>query len=129
MAKKISWLNTNSGLLVLRIGVGAIFIFSGWMKVSNLSATVGMFATMGFGAFWAYLVSAVELVGGVCVLLGAYTRVFAGLLAITMVVAVIAVSSNMTMVMTPLSVLFSTLALMLAGGGKYAVMKNHATNA
>ena len=126
MIKKCSRLNTNTGLLVLRIGVGAIFIFSGWMKVSNLSETVGMFAGMGIGAFWAYVASVVELVGGIAVLLGAYTRLFGGLLAIVMIVAIYIVHSDPAMVMTPISVLFSCLALMCASGGKYSVMNKNA---
>ncbi len=120
--KKCPWCSTDSGLLVLRIGVGVIFILTGWMKVSNLSATVGFFATMGFAPFWAYLVSFVELLGGIAVLLGLYTRLAAALLTVVMIVAIYVVRNDMTMVMMPVSVFFSTLTLVLAGGGAYSLM-------
>ena len=108
--KKCSWMNTDTAMLVLRIGVGAIFIFAGWMKVHDLPGTVGMFAGMGFSAFWAYVASFVEFLGGIAVLLGAGTRVAAGLLAVVMIVAAYVVHSNPMMLMTPVSLLFSTLA-------------------
>lgn len=136
MMKKCSWCNTDSGLLVLRIGVGAIFIMTGWMKVSDLSATVGFFATLGFSAFWAYLVTAVELLGGIAVLLGIYSRVATILLSIVMIVATYELFPNLQvaqlpllqyvlkgiqLAMTPISMLASTIALTLAGSGKYSI--------
>ena len=121
MLKKIPENNVNVGLLVLRIGVGAIFIFAGWAKVSNLSGTVAMFAGMGFNAFWTYVASFAELIGGLAVLLGVFTRLFAGILAIVMVVAIYKLSGNMEMIMTPVAVFFSCLALTLASGGKYSL--------
>ena len=123
MCKKGSWCcGTDAALLVLRIGVGAIFIFTGWMKVSDLTATVGQFGSMGFAPFWAYLVSFVELGGGIAVLLGIYTRVAAKLLAIIMIVAIYVLRGNIMMAMTPFSLFFSSLALTLAGGGKYTLI-------
>ena len=98
------------------------YIYTGWMKVSNLAQTAGFFATIGFAPFWTYLVSFVELLGGIVALLGIFTRIASGLLFIVMVVAVYVVHKDMTMVMTPLSLLFSTLALLLSGGGSYSIM-------
>jgi putative oxidoreductase len=119
MMKKRSWGGVNSGLLLLRIGVASIFVFAGWMKVSNLDATVGAFASMGFSAFWAYVVSFTELIGGLAVLLGFYTRVFAALLAIVMITATIFVHKDTTLLLN----IFVTLSLVLAGGGKYSVVR------
>ncbi len=121
--KRFPFCTVDSGLLVLRIGVALIFIFSGWFKVTNLEMTVTGFASMGFVSFWAYLVTAVELLGGIAVLLGLCTRVAALLLAIIMVVAISVVYKDIAMVMTPVSVLFSTLALTLSGGGRYSLVK------
>ena len=121
--KTPTWFNTDFGLLVLRIGVGIIFIFAGWMKVSDLHATVGMFASMGFGAFWAYVASFAELLGGIAVILGFYTRIAAGFLAITMAVAISVTFKNPEMMMTPMALLFSNLSLILSGGGAKALKK------
>ncbi len=121
MFKKYSWCNTDAGLLVLRLGVGAIFIYSGYMKATDMTMTLSGFATMGFNAFWAYLVTVVELLGGMAVLLGVYTRLAAVPLTITMIVATYVLRSNMAMIFSPLMLFFASLALVLAGSGKYSV--------
>jgi len=123
MAKKNSWRTTDSGLLVLRIGVGVIFIITGILKIANLSETIGMFAAMGFGAFWVYLVSAIEFVGGICVALGVHTRTFATILAIVMIAATYTMRTDPTEIMTPIIMFFATAALALASGGKHSIMK------
>ena len=129
--KKCSWCTVDAGLLVLRIGVAGIFILSGYMKVAAMGMTVTQFGSMGFAPFWAYLVTAVELLGGIAVLLGAWTRTASALLTIIMIVAVWTIAripgidtmARMGMIMTPIAVFFSSLALTLAGAGKHAVMK------
>lgn len=123
MKKCCVWHNKSAGLLVLRIGVGLIFIFSGWQKVADLAGTVQFFGEAGFAPFWAYLVSFVELIGGIAVLLGVFTCIASALLTIIMMVAIYVLRENLQMAMTPISVFFSTLALTLAGGGKYSLMK------
>ncbi len=123
MCKKCSWCNVDTGILILRIGVGFIFIMAGWEKVSNLEGTVAAFATMGFSPFWTYVASFTELLGGIAVLLGIYTKDASVLLAITMAVATYVTRSNQMTMMTPLSFLFSTIALSFMGGGKYVVKK------
>jgi putative oxidoreductase len=127
MLAKFPWVNNNTGLLVLRVGTGAIFIMTGWMKLSDMKATVGYFAVLGFAAFWAYLVMLIEILGGITVLLGlgVYTRSAAKLLAIIMIVAVYLLRTNFTMAMTPLLLLFMTLALMCTGSGKYSVIREN----
>ncbi len=122
--KKCSWCcNTDAGLLALRIGVGAIFIYSGWLKVGDLAGTVAQFGTMGFAPFWAYLVSFVELIGGIAVVLGVWTRIAAKLLAIVMLVAMYKLLAAPQMLIAPLSLFFSSVALMFTGAGKYALSK------
>lgn len=123
ICKKCSWCNADSALLVLRVGVGAIFIFSGWIKVSDLAGTVTQFGSMGFSPFWAYLVTGVEFVGGLAILLGVYTRIASAVLAVVMVVAIYELRTMPQFIMTPISVLVSLIALKLAGAGKYALVK------
>ncbi len=123
IVKKCSWLNTDAGILVLRIGVGAIFIMSGWMKVSMMSATVGMFGQMGFSPFWAYVATFGELLGGILVLLGIYTRLGALILATVMTVAISLTYKDLTMVMTPVAFFISNLALIFTGSGKFSLMR------
>lgn len=116
-----AWCNTDTGLLALRIGVGIIFIVAGWGKFTDIGATVGFFATLGFPAFLAYLVTAVELLGGVAVILGVFTRTAGALLAITMAVAIVVTYKDISTVFTPLALFFSSLALFFAGSGRYSL--------
>jgi len=112
------------GLLVARLIVGGIFIAAGWMKVSDMTTTVANFSGMGFGAFWAYLASYAELIGGVLVVLGLWTCLASVVLAIVMIVAAYASRSmGFAGMMTPIAILASLVVLATSCGGKYTVKK------
>lgn len=119
---KFPFCSKSVGILILRIGIGAMFIFAGYMKVSDMAGTVYNFSQMGIGSFWAYLVGYVELLGGIVVLLGSCgTRLAGGLFSIIMIVAVVLLKNDMVMAMTPAAFLISTLALTFTGAGKYSL--------
>lgn len=124
ISKRCSWMNSDAGILVLRIGVGALFVMAGWMKVSNLTETVAMFGTMGISSFFAYLTSFGELIGGIFVLLGIFTRLGALILAVAMAVAISLTYKDMAMVMTPFVLFVANLSLLFSGGGRFSIMKN-----
>ena len=69
------------GITILRIGVGIVFFMHGWLKISafGLHGTTGFFTQVGvpMPSVLAPLIIALELVGGVAVILGVFTRVFA----------------------------------------------------
>ena len=112
--------NKSIGLLILRIVIGGIFIMAGWMKVSNMDATVAMFASMGFGTFLAYVASYVEFLGGISLVLGYGSKISSALLSIVMIVAIYKVQAGgMMAIMAPLAILGATLALFFTGSGKY----------
>jgi putative oxidoreductase len=71
------------GLLPLRLVVAAVFLMHGGMKlfVMGMAGVTGMFTHMGIplAAIAAPLVTAVEILGGLAVLTGVFTR-WAGLL-------------------------------------------------
>ncbi len=72
-------LNENTaayGALVLRVSLGVMFIAHAALKVFvfTLPGTVKFFETVGFPGFLAYVVVAAEIIGGVLLVLGAYTR-------------------------------------------------------
>lgn len=86
--------NTDIGLLVLRIGIGIMFIWHGFPKLSagpELWANLGKameFLGIGFApAFWGFMAAFAECVGGVCLIIGLGFRAAAALMAITMFVA------------------------------------------
>lgn len=82
---------TDLALLVLRLALGTIVFAHGAQKVFQfgLAGTGESFAGMGvpLGEIAGPAVGIIELVGGVAIVLGAGTRVFAVLVAITMAVA------------------------------------------
>ncbi|WP_194762376.1 DoxX family protein [Microbacterium sp. UFMG61] len=83
------------GLLVLRIVVGAVFAAHGAQKIFEytIPGTIGSFAGMGvpMPEIAAPFVAFVELIGGILLVLGLFTRLAGILLAIDMIVALVLV--------------------------------------
>lgn len=71
-------MNTNIDLaaLLLRLGLGAMFIAHGLLKVLvfTMPGTVAFFESLGFPGFSAYLVTGAEIGGGILLLAGVATR-------------------------------------------------------
>ena len=78
---------SDLALLLLRIGVGIIFIVAGWGKLTGIEGTIGFFDGLGIPmpGIMAWIVAIVEFFGGIMVLLGAYAKIPYLLLAIIMV--------------------------------------------
>ena len=70
---------TPYGIALLRISLGVLFLAHGLLKVLVFTpaGTVGFFESLGFPGFFAYLVMAGEIGGGVLLIAGAYTRLVA----------------------------------------------------
>jgi putative oxidoreductase len=86
IAAHIGWLAP----LFARIVVGWVFLWSGWGKLHNLPLVTSNFVDWGIPAphVLAPFVSGVEFFGGLFLLLGLLTRISAGALGITMIVAI-----------------------------------------
>jgi len=86
VAGHLAWLAP----LFARITVGWVFLWSGWGKLHNLPQVTENF--VGWGIPWpqglAPFVSGVEFFGGLLLLVGLLTRISAGALGITMIVAI-----------------------------------------
>jgi putative oxidoreductase len=86
VARHLSWLAP----LFARITVGWVFLWSGWGKLSDLPTVIQNFSGWGvplpqlLGPF----VSGVEFFGGLFLLAGLLSRISAGALGITMIVAI-----------------------------------------
>ncbi len=76
--------------LFARITVGWVFLGSGWGKLNNLRQVIENFVGWGIPlpGVLAPFVSGVEFFGGLFLLLGLLTRISAGALGITMIVAI-----------------------------------------
>lgn len=120
------WANRNLGLLFIRIALGVTFIMFGWQKLSHMTDTVAFFSMIGMAAFWAYVTAIVEFVGGIVILLGVFIAPATILLAITMFVAVVAVTWKAGFVggyALNFTLFFSLLGLCMTGAGKYAILR------
>ena len=75
--------------LALRLVLGAIFIIHGYPKLKNFKGTADWLAGIGFkpGAFWAFALGSAEFFGGIAILIGLFSRIGAGLLIVSMLVA------------------------------------------
>ncbi len=86
VAEQIPWL----GVLVARIIVGYTFMLSGWGKLQSLPNVIEFFTSLGIPAahILAPTVAGWEFVGGLFLLIGLFTRIMAGGLAVIMLVAI-----------------------------------------
>lgn len=77
------------GLLLLRLGVAAIFLTTGYDKLFGAPAKwLAWFPKQGFPSYFAYIAGSLELFGGILLVLGLMTRLIGLLLAIQMGIAV-----------------------------------------
>lgn len=119
-------MHPSLGLLLIRLGLAAVFIWHGWAKLSNMEGTIAFFGMLGFASFFAYLVAIVELVGGILMLFGLWTWAAGIALAIIMAVAVLKVKWAKGFFggyEYELILLLASLGMALIGPGKYAVMR------
>lgn len=86
VARRIEWFAP----LFARIVVGWVFLWTGWGKLTHLHLVTENFAGWGIPMpeVMAPFVSGVEFFGGICLLIGLLTRIFAGALGVVMIVAV-----------------------------------------
>ncbi len=66
----------DTAALLMRVSLGLMFLAHGLLKVFvfTLPGTAGFFASQGFPAWAAYPVTAFEMIGGVALLAGLYSR-------------------------------------------------------
>ncbi|MEN8145782.1 MAG: DoxX family protein, partial [Gemmatimonadota bacterium] len=85
--------SAGTGLLVLRVAVGLVFLMHGWTKMfgMQISFVQEMLTMVGWvlPAWLLWVVAGLELVGGLALVSGIFTRPFALLLGVEMIVAVI----------------------------------------
>ncbi len=85
----------NTGLFLIRFGLGLVFVVHGWQKLSDIGMIVGFFNGLGLPAIVAYVVAVIELLGGLAMICGVWTKCAGWLLAIVMAGAIILVKGKM----------------------------------
>ncbi|HEY1693325.1 MAG TPA: DoxX family protein [Polyangiaceae bacterium] len=85
--EKLHWLAPLLG----RLGVGLLFLSTGWGKVHDIDKVTGFFTSLGIPAphFQAYLVGYSELFCGAALVLGLLTRLATIPLVVSMLVAIL----------------------------------------
>lgn len=125
-----SFLNTDTGLLVLRLGFALIMLAHGWPKLRGIPGVAGFFGNIKIPAptFFAWVVALLETVGAVLIAAGFGTRYLAALNIVTMFVAIRLVKIGMSKKgfsgdngwELEFSLLLIALTLTLAGAGAYS---------
>jgi len=96
-----------------RVLLAHIFVLSGWTKIGGYAATQGYMAAMGVPGAFLPLVIALELLGGIALIIGFKTRWAAIGLAAFSIVAAVIFHSNFTDPMQTISFMKN---LAMAGG-------------
>ena len=116
--------------LLLRVVLGAIFVAHGFQKISSdmreFTHTVGH---LGFPmpVLFAWAAALSEFLGGICVLVGLFTRWAALAIAVVMTVAVTQVHLHQGLLQGyeyPLALLAIAIAIVLTGAGPASLDKN-----
>jgi putative oxidoreductase len=125
--------STNYGITLIRVSLGIMWVAHALLKlfVFTLPGTAQFFVSIGYPGFLAYPVFAVELLGGIALVLGVYARQVS--LALVPVMAVAAsVHFGNGWVHTspnggweyPVFLIAASVALWLLGDGAYAARRS-----
>ncbi|MBP9175255.1 MAG: DoxX family protein [Rhizobiales bacterium] len=68
--------NAELAALILRVSMGFLFLVHAWLKISVFTpaGTAAFFESIGFPGALAYVVIAAEVLGGIALILGTWTR-------------------------------------------------------
>jgi len=124
--------SADYGALITRIAFGGMLLSHGLLKVIvfTIPGTVGFFESQGFPGFTAYPVIVGEIVGGIAIMLGLYTRL-AALLSIPILLGAVLVHAGNGWVFTnagggweyPVFLIFIAASVAMHGSGTYAIRK------
>lgn len=80
-----------AGPLLARLVVGYVFMLTGWAKLNNLPRMIELFTDWGipFPHIMTPIASGIECFGGLFLMLGLFTRISGGALAVVMAVAIV----------------------------------------
>jgi len=125
----------DTGLLVLRLGLGAILLFHGIYKVTHgVGWIAGPLGQRGLPSVLMYGVYVAEVLAPVMLIFGLWTRIAAAIIAFDMVMAIFLVRLGDIGKVNPMGgawaieveamFLVMALTLVFAGGGRYGLTKS-----
>jgi len=121
--------NTDLGLLILRIAIGALMLLHGFAKLKGVSFIEGMLNKNGLPAFLAYGVYITEIIAPLLIIIGFRTRLASAIYASGLLFALFLVHSEDIFTLTKNGgwgiellglYLFGAIALFFTGGGRMA---------
>lgn len=117
----------NFAPIPLRIITGIGFMIHGLPKLQDIPNTQNSFMNMGLPPELAIIIGLLEFIGGLAILLGVFTRIAAGLLAINMIGAILLVKLSKGFIdgyELDLLYLAIMISLILTGPGNLSIEKN-----
>jgi putative oxidoreductase len=126
-SKTVKYKNADLGLLIIRLGIGALFILHGFPKISGgppmwekLGGAMDSLGIHFLPIFWGFMAAIAEFGGGILLILGILWKPACILLIITMLVAIVKTSGNgLHGYSEALEMLIVFLGLFFTGPGKY----------
>jgi len=123
--------STDYGLLIIRLGIGIMFMLHGYPKLlggtetwSHIGASMGNIGIHFAPTFWGFMAAFAEFVGGFCLVIGFLFRPALAMLIFTMFIAVLMHYTNgdgMKGYSHALESAFVFIGLFISGPGKYAL--------
>ncbi len=121
----------NAGKLVLRVGFSGMMLFHGIHKALTGTAYIqSLFVHLGMPSYFAYAVFLGEIIAPIMIILGLYTRIFAGVLIGTclVVIGLVHMGDFFTLdkfggwaVESIATYMFAAITLLFIGSGRFAV--------
>ena len=113
----------DAGLFIVRAATAYVFIEHGIAKVTNIAMPVAMMAHFGFPGWVGMFIAWLEVIGGIALVLGIFTRVFAVAFLIEMIFAVFLTGFARGLGVHDLEILLALNAgaIALAGSGKWRI--------
>lgn len=123
--------NRDLGRLIIRIGLGLMFVFHGWPKLvggyDTWASLGGKMEYLGIDflpVFWGFMASVSEFVGGIFILFGFQFRIASTFLMFTMLVASayhLGNGDSLGQASHAIELFFIFLGLILVGPGRYSI--------
>lgn len=121
------------GILILRIGIGWMFVLHGWPKIiggsekwAKLGGAMKHIGITFAPEFWGFMGAFAEFGGGILLMIGLFTRLSAGMMAFTMFIAAtlhLATGDGVSGASHAIEALFVFVLLLFIGPGKYSLDK------
>jgi len=117
--------NRSLGLLLIRIATGLVFLMHGWMKIHSLPMVEGMMMGFGLSSWVGIFIAYLEVIGGLCLIVGIGTRVFGVVFGIEMLAAIFLTGVDRGYRAHELEIVLMLLSfgVALAGSGIYSLYK------